>query len=80
MPAQVRAQAISRVAGSGEPQSAVLILGLDDGTLASVCESAQDQHPGSVCHIAASLYPRGRVVAGHEAAVTQVRAAWREHI
>ncbi len=77
MPVQLRAQAISRVASAGEPQSAALITGLDDGALASMCESIQEQHPDSVCRVAARLHPRGRVIAGHEAAVTQVRTLRR---
>ena len=76
VPAQVRAQAMSRVASS-EPQSAALITGLDDGTLASVCDAAQEQHPSSVCQVAAKLYPRGHVIAGHEVAITQVRTLRR---
>ena len=68
---QARAQAISRAASEGEPQSAVLITGLDDDALASVCATAQRQQPGAVCQIAARMYPGGRVVAGHEAAVTK---------
>ena len=71
---QVRAQAMSKVAADGEPQSAVMITGLGDDALASACAAAQRQQTGMVCQVAAHMFPQGRTIAGHAAAVTKARS------
>ena len=65
---------MSRAAANGEPQSTVQITGVHDEALASACAAAQRQQPGSVCQIAARMYPQGCTIAGHAAAVEKARS------
>ena len=64
---------MNKVAMDGEPQSAAMITGIEDDALVSACAAAQRQQPGTVCQIAAYMFPQGRTIAGHASAVTKAR-------
>ncbi len=71
-----RGESMAAAAKAGKPHGMLSVIGLDDGVLEGLCEQARAKIGGAdtVCRLANYLFPTGRVVSGHKAALAVVRA------
>lgn len=72
---KVRAQAMAQAARTGPPHGMLSVVGLADVDLQTLCQQARQAvqvEGGTVCQLANFLFPQGRVVSGHSAALKHV--------
>ena len=73
---KVRAESMAAAARQGRQHSMLSVIGVDDDSLAAICEDAKRGLPAdTVCSVANFLFPQGRVVSGHKDALDKVADA-----
>ncbi len=70
---KVRAESMAEAAKQGDPHGMLSVVGLGDDDLEGICKQVREQMPDKVCQIANYLFPQGRVVSGHKAALEEVQ-------
>lgn len=74
---KVRAEAMNAAAQQGEPHGMLSVVGLPDADLNQLCQRVLTEVSvpgGTVCQITNYLFPQGRVVSGHIAALDVLKA------
>ena len=70
---KVRAESMAEAAKMGDPHGMLSIVGLGDSDVESICKEVREKMPDKVCQIANYLFPQGRVVSGHKAALEEAQ-------
>ena len=70
---KVRAESMADAAKMGDPHGMLSVVGLGDSDLEGICKEVREKMPGKVCQVANFLFPQGRVVSGHKAALEEVQ-------
>eukprot|EP00890_Picochlorum_soloecismus_P003879 jgi/Picsp_1/4492/NSC_06713-R1_malonyl :acp acyltransferase len=70
---KVRAESMAEAAKMGDPHGMLSVVGLGDSDLEVICKEVREKMPGKVCQVANFLFPQGRVVSGHKAALEEVQ-------
>lgn len=70
---KVRAESMADAAKMGDPHGMLSVVGLGDSDLEGICKEVREKMPGKVCQVANYLFPQGRVVSGHKAALEEVQ-------
>lgn len=71
---KIRAESMAEAARMGEAHGMLSIVGLTDADIKAICADVRAaQGGGCVCELANYLFPQGRVVSGHIAALDKVK-------
>lgn len=68
-----RGESMAAAAKLGKPHGMLSVIGLGDEALEVICAKARAATPEAVCQIANYLFPTGRVISGHKAALDEAR-------
>lgn len=71
---KVRAESMAEAARKGEPHGMLSVVGLTDTDIRNICADVRStQGQDYICELANYLFPQGRVVSGHIAALDKVQ-------